>query len=168
MRAPVDRRDQWMKIGIGIFLILDAILIFYWVRHCTGARKEEPQIVQPIQEEEPEVQAPLDIAVLNGCGVGGLADKFTTFLIDQGFNVVKTANFEEEEYGRPNFNVMETLILDQRGNRKNCIRLANALGLDPSRIVETKNEELLLDASLVLGKDFRQLPSWKLMENSHE
>jgi hypothetical protein len=35
----------------------------------------------------------IQVSVLNGCGVSGIADKFTAALRKSGFDVVKTGNF---------------------------------------------------------------------------
>jgi hypothetical protein len=95
---------------------------------------------------------------LNGCGVSGVANKFTDHLRANGFDVVKTDNYES-------FNVLRTVVIDRRGNMENATRVAESMGLSEERVLQEVHEAYLIDATVILGKDFRQLAVWRLMEN---
>jgi hypothetical protein len=82
--------------------------------------------------------------------------------------VVETGNYEEDRPTGPNFNLLQTLIIDRRGNLKSCERLAEALGLPRDRIVQDVNDAYVLDVSLVIGKDYEYLSCWQAMENPYE
>ena len=150
-------RDRLLQFLIAVVLVVDVVLVYFIVRQCS---RPEPVAEEVAVEEEP---ASIQIEVLNGCGVPEVAARFTDFLRARGFDVVKTANFEEE-FGRPNFNVNQTVVIDRRGNLRNGVRIAEALGLGESRVIQQVNEAYLIDASVVLGKDFRELSAWQGME----
>ena len=140
-----------IKFLIGLVLVVDLVLVFFIIRQCS---KPVPVERVATVQEEPRI---LQIEVLNGCGVQGIANKFTDFLRVKGFDVVKTENYES-------FNVLETVVIDRRGDVKNCLRIAEAMGFGEERILQEVNEAYLIDATVILGKDFRQLESWQLME----
>ncbi len=139
---------------IGLVLLVDLVLLFFVVKRCTEPRITTEKPV--VQQEEPN--RILQIEVLNGCGVNGLAARFTDFLRQAGFDVIKTDNYESH-------NVDKTLIIDRRGNVKNALKIADALGLDRQRVLQEINAAYQIDATVILGRDFRTLGAWKNMEN---
>lgn len=92
----------------------------------------------------------IQIEVLNGCGVSGIANEFSQELRSSGFDVVESGNFDT-------FDVRETFVLDRAGNRRNAEKVARALGLDESRIIEESSEDFYLDATVVIGADYNQI-----------
>jgi len=149
-----DIKSGIMQSLIILLVIVNMVLIFFVIRQCS--RTKTPVKEEKI-EEKPRV---IQLEVLNGCGEPGVAAKFTDYLRDRGFDVVKTANFEEET-GRPNFNVIKTIVIDRRGNPESCLLIARTLGLNENRIIEEINEAYLIDATLVIGRDFSDLSCWK-------
>ena len=156
--VDVDWRRTFTRFFIVLFLAVDLVLIYFVIRHCAGPK-------EIVVEEPEEVLGPLQVEVLNGCGVPGLAHQFTDYLRRNNVDVVRTGNYEEEEYGRPNFNVDRSVIIDRRGSERNAIRIAEILGLDNSRVIQQVNEAYLIDATIVLGRDFRALRGWQATEN---
>jgi len=150
----VDLKDVLLKLFIGIVALVNIALVISTIRQCSQSPEEEIVIF----EEKIEEPRPIQIEVLNGCGVTGVAAKFTDYLRGLDFDVVKTDNYES-------FNVLKTVIVDRRGNRQNMMKLAEALKLPEARILEEVNEAYLIDAVVILGKDFRQLQSWQDLEN---
>jgi len=168
-RLPKFRVD-FMSVVIALMVCVNLALIAFGVRQC-GRPAEETTIpgpsatarqdsvkasVQPVQAVE-EKKAPVQIEVLNGCGAPGVADKFTTFLRQKGFDVVKTGNYES-------FNVPRTLVIDRKGNVRLAVRIGSALGLKPSEVISEIHDLYMVDATVVLGKDFRLLSTWKSLE----
>ena len=153
VKPSVEWRDLLMKSLIGLLLIVDVVLIIFIVRQCSKP------VMEIVEESEPEPPRILQIEVLNGCGVTGIAAHFTDHLRAQGFDVVKTDNYES-------FGVQRTVVIDRKGSIPNSVRIAESLGLDESRVLQEVNEAYLIDATVVLGRDFRQLPCWQTMERS--
>jgi hypothetical protein len=155
-RAQIDWRRTFYRTLIGLFLVIDVVLIVFVVKRCTESRTgiEKPAESRPRREEPEHVP---QIEVLNGCGVTGLAARFTDHLRQAGFDVVKTDNYESH-------NVEKTLILDRKGNLKYANKVADALGLDRKRVLQEVSAAYLIDATVIIGRDFRTLGAWKNME----
>ena len=152
-KTPVDWKSTLTKFLVGLLLVIDIVLVFFIVRQCS-----KPPVVAekkpPVEEEKARV---LQIEVLNGCGVPGVAAKFTDYLRKQGFDVVRTDNYES-------FNVLKTVVIDRRGNLKNGAKIAEVLGLGKEKVLQEVNEAYLIDATVILGRDFRDLKCWQIME----
>lgn len=164
---------DFLNVVIVLMVGVNLVLIAFGVRQC-GKMKGEPELttstaarqdsvksatasaIKPDQSEG-EQNAPVQIEVLNGCGAPGIADKFTTYLRRKGFDVVKTGNYES-------FNVPKTLIIDRKGNVQLAARIGSALGLKKSEVIPEIHELYMVDVTVVLGKDFRLLSSWKSLE----
>ncbi|MEX0679921.1 MAG: LytR C-terminal domain-containing protein [Balneolales bacterium] len=92
----------------------------------------------------------IQIEVLNGCGIPGLATQYTSILRQQGFDVVESGNFET-------FDITESLVIDRNGNLENASRVARALGIPGERIIREISPDYYLDATVVIGSDFESL-----------
>lgn len=93
---------------------------------------------------------PLQVEVLNGCGVPGIADQVTDLLRRKNFDVVNTGNYRT-------FNIDDSIIIDRVGNIKNAKYLAKVIGMDERKVIEQKNKNYFLDVTLIIGKDYKQL-----------
>ena len=156
-RGPIDWKGRLMKGAIGLFLLVDLALVFFFIRQCA-----QPPL-DPLSNLEPQtVQRPLQIEVLNGCGVSGIANTFTEFLRAQGFDVVKTDNYIEG--GAVRFSIATTVVVDRRGDEKQARRIARTLGLGADRVLSEPNDAYLIDATVILGADFASVPAWPSME----
>ncbi|HKI77608.1 MAG TPA: LytR C-terminal domain-containing protein [Ignavibacteriaceae bacterium] len=92
----------------------------------------------------------LQIEVLNGCGVSGIADKMTDYLRKNNFDVVQVGNYTS-------FDMDKSLVIDRTGNKTNAEKIATALGINKKNIVQQINSDYFLDCSVVIGKDYFQL-----------
>ena len=97
-----------------------------------------------------KASAVIQVEVLNGCGMLGVADKFTDFLRKEKFDVVQMGNYIS-------FDIDKSLVIDRTGNRANAEKVASALGIDSRNVIMQKNEDAFLDVSVVIGKDYKQL-----------
>lgn len=92
----------------------------------------------------------IQIDVLNGCGVSGAASKTGTYLRKRGFDVVEVRNYKS-------FEVKKTLVVDRVGNLGQARRVARALGVDETNILQEINYDYYVEVSVVVGKDFPSL-----------
>lgn len=92
----------------------------------------------------------IQLEVLNGCGVPGLAGEFTTALRKSGFDVVETGNFK-------NFDMQNTVVISRTLNDENARRVAEALGIHPKNVFIEASEDYYLDATVVIGSDYKSL-----------
>jgi hypothetical protein len=175
LRLPRVRIDV-MNLLIGLVVVVNLLLVGFGVRQCASRKGPEPlasraDLLNPAVTEpaapsageprpavaEPPENRPFQVEVLNGCGVPKVADKITALLREKGFDVVKTGNYD-------NFNVPKTLVIDRRGGAKRAQSLASALGLRKTDVIAEVSELHTVDATVVLGKDFRTLSGWKTLE----
>jgi hypothetical protein len=96
----------------------------------------------------------IQLEVLNGCGITGIAEEFTNFLRKKNFDVVQVGNYSS-------FEISNTLVVDRTGKKANAFKVAEALGIDPRNVIQQMNNNYLLDVSLIIGKDFNHLKPFK-------
>ena len=96
----------------------------------------------------------IQIEIRNGCGVSNLARMYTDFLREKGLDVLDSKNADH-------FNYLETKIFHHRGNYNRALVLAEILKIDKSSIIIDKNENLFYDLTLIIGKDYIDLPSYR-------
>ncbi|MBN1895107.1 LytR C-terminal domain-containing protein [bacterium] len=161
-RKPSSGRGGWknnlLKGLIVFFVIVDVVLIVSAVHQCEKSPVSLPGTTEP-QADQRKI---LQVEVLNGCGVSGVAHKFTDVLRARGVDVVKTDNYKELDVEK--FNMPKTLVVDRKGNMLNAVHVADLLGMDSQRVVQEINEALLVDATVIIGQDFRKLRAWQDME----
>jgi hypothetical protein len=92
----------------------------------------------------------IQLEVLNGCGITGIAEKFTGFLRENDFDVVQVGNYSS-------FDIDNTLVVDRTGNKDNAFKVAVALGIDSKNVIQQINNDYFLDVSVIIGKDFNRL-----------
>lgn len=110
-----------------------------------------PRIQNQRAQEKPQLIGDIiQLEVLNGCGVAGLANQFTSALRRNGFDVVETGNFD-------NFDMQETIVISRTFNTENAERIAEALGIAPNNIIVEASEDFYLDATIVIGSDYKSL-----------
>jgi hypothetical protein len=168
-RRRLRLKDAVIRSLIFLFLAVDLLLVFFLFKKCAGPKAGEPVSKTPRVGSERKAEAgpatkpakprskTARVEVLNGCGVPRIADRFTAHLRRNGFDVVRTGNYEA-------FGVTKTLVIDHRGIGTNAQRAANALGLPKERVIQEKGDAFPVDITVILGSDFRQLSSWKKME----
>ena len=126
---------------------LAAVVLLY----ALGARFLEPR-TGPLREENPGalVGDIIQVEVRNGCGVSSLAAQATRFLRRQGFDVVEVGDHTsfEEPHSR---------VVDRVGNMEAARKVARALGISSERVTQELRPEYYLDATIIIGKDYRSL-----------
>ena len=96
------------------------------------------------------LSVPVQVEVLNGCGLAGAADKVTNFLRIRKFDVVQMGNYRT-------FDIDESIVIDRKGNIKIAEDIADSLGINRHNVIQQVNKTYLLDVSVVVGKDYKQL-----------
>jgi hypothetical protein len=139
-----DRRTLALDVLIGILVVIVGYLTYSLLdRH----------ILQPPVDPGKGSVAPgeiIQVDVLNGSGVNGVASTCTSYLRARGFDVVEMRNYKTPD-------VDESLVIDRVGNMANAEKVAYALGIKKKNIVQQINHDYYVDVSIVIGKDFRSL-----------
>lgn len=144
----INASNSSLNFLLNIFIIVLCLLILFLgyvlIVQISGNFNDEAkgeQIILPSQ---------VQIEVLNGCGISGLADKFTELLRAEGFDVVNKGNYTS-------FDVDNTLIIDRSNNQEKSSMVAETIGIEKNRIVKQFNNQYFLDITLVIGKDYANL-----------
>jgi hypothetical protein len=140
-----------LLLNISIFLL--AALIIYmcysiFIKLSTNQSELEFQITDQIASNIIQVE------VLNGCGVSGVADRFTDFLRTNNLDVVKSGNYISDD-------VSESLVIDRSGNMANALKAAKTLGIKSENVIQQLNKDYFLDVSIVIGRDYFNLTPFK-------
>ncbi len=96
------------------------------------------------------VSTVIQLEVLNGCGVPGIASTFTSALRNNGFDVVDSGNFER-------FDVQKSFVISRSNSTDNAKQVAAALGINEENIITEASPDYYLDVTVVIGNDFNQL-----------
>lgn len=93
------------------------------------------------------LEARLKVEVLNGSGESGAAATIRDHLRDRGFDVVSAENADHFEYD-------VTHVLNRSGRTGAAREVASQIGVDS--VANAIDPDLFLDATVVLGKDWRE------------
>ncbi|OGU54324.1 MAG: hypothetical protein A2V66_14180 [Ignavibacteria bacterium RBG_13_36_8] len=148
-KREVDTKTSTINLLLNIIIFFLVALIIYLMYSVfvkvTGIEKSDSA---QLSKEVPS--AIIQVEIMNGCGVSGIADRFTDFLRNENFDVVNTGNYIS-------FDVIETLVIERIGNMANAKKVAKALGVNERNIIQQLNDDYFLDVSIVIGKDYHEL-----------
>lgn len=150
---PIENSDSsvnqlLLNAAIGFLSVLLFALIFALV-----TRVIYPRLLNTRAEANSQlISQIIQIEVLNGCGVAGIANRYTGTLRKNGFDVVETGNFDH-------FDLRETIVISRSGVMENARQVASALGVSESNILREESPDYFLDVTVVIGHDFEQLNS---------
>lgn len=141
-----NTKQLFLNAAIGFLGVLLAILIISLITSIIFPKIETTRV----QTGAELVTDIIQIEVLNGCGIPGIATRFTESIRGYGFDVVETGNFD-------NFDVSNSFIISRGGTIGNAKRVANALGIPENQILIEASPDFYLDVTLVIGSDFENL-----------
>lgn len=144
--SETGTNELFLNAAIGFLSVLLLLLIA-----ALFTRIIYPRIFNERSEFQSELISDIiQIEVLNGCGVSGIANSYTSLLRSNGFDVVETGNFET-------FDLQETFIISRSGVMTNAYRVANALGVSEENVIQESSPDYYLDVSVIIGHDFEKL-----------
>jgi hypothetical protein len=115
--------------------------------------------IPDVNQEALPVDRGIQVEVLNGCGVKGIAEKFTNYLRNNDIDVVSRGNYTVDN--KTYFDVTSSMILDRSNNHERAVRVARLLGIPSERILLKESPELQLDLSIIVGADYKTLKAMK-------
>ena len=139
---------NWLIAALIVIILAFAASVIW---RFVEAKKAVVFTQQPDAEGiKPETKV-IRIEVLNGCGVTGVAAKFRDYLRAQGFDVVNTDNYRS-------YDIDSSFVIDRVSIKsKYGLKLADALGIPRKNVQPILSDELAVESSLVLGKDYASL-----------
>jgi len=137
-------------LNVLIFLLTTVIIYLSYSLFIKMNNGDNPDIeIQAVKNKHAEI---IQAEVLNGCGVSGVADRFTDFLRENNVDVVKTGNYIR-------FDVDETIVIDRAGNLDNAKYIAKLLKVKKGNAFTQLNNDYFVDVTIIIGRDyFKQSP----------
>ncbi|GAB5407778.1 MAG: hypothetical protein BalsKO_01430 [Balneolaceae bacterium] len=136
----------FLNAAIGFLSILLIVLLV-----ALSTRIIYPRIFNQRAEAKSQlISEIIQIEVLNGCGIAGIANAYTGVLRSNGFDVVETGNFDH-------FDLEETIVISRSGVLDNAKRVASALGVKEINVIREESPDYFLDVTVVIGHDYEQL-----------
>lgn len=145
-RFPNKNKELLLNAGIGGLSLVLLILLF-----AMFSRVIYPRVITERSELETHlVSNVIQVEVLNGCGVSGIATTFTNTLRDSGFDVVASGNYDS-------FDVDKSIVIHRGGDKRHARQVAEVLGISPENVIHETSPYYYLDATIIIGADYDQL-----------
>ena len=150
-RADPPRASATTTLVLNALIIVLAVLVGLLAYALVSRTLLRPPVeTQRAGAQPAPAGSTIQLDVLNGCGAGGAAVQFTSYLRARGYDVVEVRNYKT-------FDVRESLVIDRVGNLQNAERVAYALGIKKQNILQQMNPDYYVDVSVVIGKDYQAL-----------
>lgn len=120
-----------------------------------------PDLIIDLREES--IENPIEVEVLNGCGMQGLGQQFTDFLRSHQIDVVKTENADHFQYEK-------TVIIQRNQYVESSYFIADILKIpknDTTRILIQPDLSLETDVTLIVGKDYANIKPFQDYLSKH-
>lgn len=144
MAGSLKTKNTLLNITLFI-LSLFLIFIFYNVYLSLQSSEDEAEELNPTGRI-------IQVRVLNGTQIDGLAKKLTDYLRSKNFDVVVQGNYSTRD-------VKKTFIIDHLGDKKVLRRVIRVLRIDPDQVQKDLKEYELTDITIVIGADYQKLNS---------
>jgi hypothetical protein len=140
---------------LSVFVVFQAYLVFF---DAPAAKKPNLNSERRDTISRSISPASVQVDVLNGTGVSGVAQRMTSYVRSLGYDVVEMRNYKTPDVG-------ETLVIDRSGNMEIARRIAADVGVPEKNVLQQLNPDYFVTTSIVIGKDFKQLPAWTTNKN---
>lgn len=143
-----SRESSSSVLIISIIVILSALnlyLVYLFIEKISALSEQQIVTTSNISNHDQ-----IQLEVLNGCGIDGVAEEYTEYLRSKNFDVVNMGNYFS-------YDVDYSLVIDRTGNLNSAKGVAEALGIESNKIAQQINDDYLLDVTVIIGKDFNQL-----------
>lgn len=139
-----------LNVGLAVAAVLALVLVYALATRFFVPDTSPVRTANPAGLRGDIVQ----VEVLNGCGVPGIAADVTRYLRDHHFDVVGSGNYVD-------FSQPHSLVIDRVGNREAALGVAAILGIDEAYVREEIDETYYIDAAVVIGRDYETLRPFK-------
>ena len=150
---PTGRKSSAVNLVLNVSIFILAVIIFYMLYSIYVKLANNPGDGDSPANGQTASDI-IQVEVLNGCGIGGVGDRFTDFLRANSFDVVNVGNYVS-------FDVDESLVIDRTGNIANAYKVAKMLHIKNENVIQQLNKDYFLDVSIVIGRDYFNLAPFK-------
>tara|TARA_B100001750_G_C15342210_1_gene512848 strand:+ start:70 stop:555 length:486 start_codon:yes stop_codon:yes gene_type:complete len=141
-----------------IFLALIIISLLIFTKKMYSSTEDYDQdnlsLLLPKSQSELKTGYKVQINVLNGCGTKGIADLYTNFLRNQGYDVIDYGNASHFEYNETK------LIIHNKNHKEFIYEIVDLLKINPQHLEYNYNKNIFYDLTLIVGSDYNNLPSY--------
>ena len=148
----MSRRVRIIGLNVVLTIMGVAVLVLGW--QLFQRLQVTPVVAHQavsLADTYPAASDIFQVEVRNGAGVEGAAERMRAYLIEKGYDVVEVGNHSS-------FNVENTQVIDRVGNPAIAQQVAASLGLSADHVRQEERPDFELDASVIIGKDYRVLP----------
>lgn len=151
-KLPSTSRIATLGLNLGLLVggLALMVLLYGLITRFGSPRVDPTRADNPAQLVGDIIQ----VEVRNACGVAGLAAEMTQYMRRQGFDVVEVGNHST-------LDVAQTVVIDRVGDLDAARKVAVALGLPEDRVRQEVDLEAYLDASILIGADYRLVHPFK-------
>ena len=143
-----------------ILIILSMIILlfigsFIFEINEDNTRKYQPNLGKLLKKNSYENKTGhrITLSIQNGCGENNIAFMYKNFLREEGFDVMDTKNAQ-------NFNYESSKVILHTDNIEIANYISALMGINDSLINIKYDDNLVVDATLIIGKDFDKLSSY--------
>lgn len=154
--------QKWL---LNFAIVCLAIIIFGFMLSSTkrfSNNSKKIELSRQTEVSEVPKYAHICIEVLNGCGIPGMAGKYTDYLRKKGFDVIYTGNADKMNYP-------ETFVFANDTSEAKLNPLLTAMNFQKDRIEYNSAMDSHINYRIILGKDCNRITVFetiKKMENS--
>lgn len=142
MTGSLKTKNTLLNITLFILSLL-LLFILYNLYLSFRASEEEIEDLNPTGKI-------IQVKVLNGTQVDGLAKKLSDYLRSKNYDVVVQGNYTTRD-------VKKTFIIDHIGDKRALKRTIRILRISPDQVQTEINEYGLTDITIVIGEDYQKL-----------
>lgn len=146
----MDNRTKSKVLSIVLVSLLSLVILMF-VISMIFRFIISPDVDPTIEDESKKLSSSevIQVNVLNGCGVQGLAAKTRDYLRKNGFDVVDIGNYKSK--------TERSFVIDRLGDLTSSKKVAYALGISDSLIFTDIDSNLFLRSTIVIGQNFKEL-----------
>ncbi len=137
------------EIASWVFLGLFSIIVIAMLSSFVSRMIISPPVDPSSGEYTEDLEEVIQVNIMNGCGVAGLAAGTKEFMRYRGFDVVEIGNNKDK--------AAKSMVIDRLGNIESAKKVAYALGISDSMVVSKIDSNLFLHCTVVLGDDYSRL-----------
>ena len=159
-RRKSTSKKKSLVSGANVALVLLSITSVAFVASVVNRHMRGGMTIQDFRQEAPpaltvaaydnSLLRDIEVEVLNGCGINGLAQQFTDYLRDKHLDVIRTEDAD-------NFHYDKTIVILRRDEFEKVAQVAKLLDISPRdsiRVFVDPDGSLLTDVTIVIGSDY--------------
>jgi hypothetical protein len=127
-----SKKRLLLNIAIVLLSFFNSIQLYGIIFHNGST------VIPLIKSINDTTHVPLQVNVLNGCGINGVGTTMTKYSRKLGYDVVEMGNYKT-------FDVEQSIIIDRSGKMSEAQGLAQLLGIDKKNVIQQFSNDQMLN-----------------------